>query len=44
MQDNLRIRKELEDVIANNNNNLTDEAVIKKALEAELELSRLSIN
>ena len=43
MQDILRIRKELENVIAINNNNLTDEAVVKKALEAELKLSKISI-
>ena len=44
MQDILKIRKELEEVIVNNNNKLTNEAVIKKALEAEFELSKLSIN
>ncbi len=42
MQDILKIRKELEDVIVNNNNNLTNETVVKKALEAELKLSKLS--
>lgn len=43
MQDILKIRKELEEIISVNNNDLTNEAVVKKALEAELKLSKVSI-
>ena len=42
MQDILKIREELSKVICDNNNILTNEQVIKKALETETELSNLA--
>lgn len=41
MQDILKIREELSQVICENNNNLTNEQVIKKALEAEIKISSI---
>lgn len=38
MQEILKIRKELSQIIYDNNNILTAEAVIKKALEAEAKI------
>lgn len=42
MQDILRIRNELSELIDRNNKNLTSEAVIKKALETEIRISNLT--
>ena len=42
MQDILKIREELSQVICDNNNILTNEQVIIKALEAETKISRLT--
>lgn len=42
MHDILKIREELSQVICDNKNNLTNEQVIKKALEAEAKIFNLS--
>ncbi len=42
MQDILRIRNELSEFIDLNNRNLTNEEVVKKALEAEQELLNIT--
>lgn len=42
MNNILKIRNELSQFIENNNNELTSEAVIKKALEAELKLNSIT--
>lgn len=42
MQEILKIRKELSQIICDNNNILTNEAVIKKALEAESKIMSLT--
>ena len=42
MQDILEIRKELSQIICDNNNILTNEQVIKKALEAETKILNLA--
>lgn len=42
MNDILKIRNELSQFIENNNNELTSDAVIKKALEAELKLNSIT--
>ncbi len=44
MQDILKIREELSQVICDNNNILTNEQVIKKALEAEARIFSLANN
>ena len=42
MNDITKIRNELSQFIKNNNNELTSDAVIKKALEAELKLNSIT--
>ena len=42
MQEILKIRKELSQIISDNNNILTNETVIKKALEAEAKIMSLT--
>jgi ribosomal protein S3AE len=42
MNDILKIRNELSQFIAKNNNELTSDDVIKKALEAELKLNSIA--
>ena len=42
MKDILKIRNELSQFITKNNNELTSDAVVKKALEAELELNSIA--
>lgn len=42
MQDILKIREELSKVICDNNNILTSEQVIRKALEAEIKILNLT--
>ena len=42
MQDILKIREELSKVICDNNNILTNEQVIRKALEIEMKISNIT--